>query len=73
MTYVISDPMPWTALAGPLVAAEDAFARLDERLFQSPIREGWTSWTHVMEADASTLVGVPGMASARLVSKLGLS
>jgi hypothetical protein len=28
----IPDPLPWTALASPLAAAEDALARLDERL-----------------------------------------
>jgi hypothetical protein len=35
MTYLIPDipdPLPWTALASPLAAAEDALARLDERL-----------------------------------------
>jgi hypothetical protein len=32
MVYVTPDPLPWTALAGPLAAAEDALARLDERL-----------------------------------------
>ena len=52
MTYAIPDPLPWTAIAGPLAAAEDALARLDERLGQSPIREGWTSRTH-MDACAS--------------------
>src|SRR4051812_32035685 len=30
--YLIPDPLPWTALASPLAAAEDALARLDERL-----------------------------------------
>src|SRR5215213_3171868 len=53
MTYVIPDPLPWTALAGPLTAAEDALARLDERLGSSPIREGWVNRTHFMEACAS--------------------
>lgn len=33
--------LPWAAIAGPLVAAEDASARLDERLRSSPVREGW--------------------------------
>src|SRR3954469_20798647 len=32
MTSLIPDPLPWTALASPLAAAEDALARLDERL-----------------------------------------
>src|SRR3954447_1585070 len=53
MAYVIPDPLPWTALAGPLAAAEDALARLDERLGQSPIREGWISRTHFLDACAS--------------------
>src|SRR3954466_14772520 len=53
MAYVIPDPLPWTMLAGPLAAAEDALARLDERLGQSPIREGWVSRTHFSDACAS--------------------
>src|SRR3954464_12008229 len=53
MAYVIPDPLPWRALAGPLAAAEDALARLDERLGTSPIREGWISRTHFLDACAS--------------------
>ena len=53
MAYVVPDPLPWTALAGPLAAAEDGLARLDERLGASPIREGWISRTHFMDACAS--------------------
>src|SRR3954467_7173700 len=53
MTYVIPDPLPWTTLAVPLATAEDALARLDERLGQSPIREGWISRTHFLDACAS--------------------
>src|SRR3712207_6648399 len=53
MAYVIPDPLPWTALASPLAAAEDALARLDDRLGQSPIREGWISRTHFVDACAS--------------------
>src|SRR3954453_3658506 len=53
MTYVIPVPLPWTMLAGPLPAAEDALARLDERLGCSPIREGGISRTHFMDACAS--------------------
>src|SRR4051794_25747597 len=52
MVYVIPDPLPWNTLAGPLAAAEDALARLDERLAASPIREGWVSRTHFMDACA---------------------
>src|SRR3954452_8047547 len=48
MAYVIPDPLPWTALAGPLAAAEDALARLDERLAASPIREGRARRTHFL-------------------------
>src|SRR3954451_25026708 len=53
MAYVMPDPLPWTTLAGPLAAAEDALARLDERLGQSPIRAGWISRTHFLDACAS--------------------
>src|SRR3954447_19620232 len=53
MAYVIPDPLPWTMLAVPLAAAEDALARLDERLGSSPIREGWVSRTHFLDACAS--------------------
>jgi len=53
MAYVIPDPLPWTTLAVPLAAAEDALARLDERLGQSPIRAGWISRTHFLDACAS--------------------
>src|SRR5215210_7433054 len=53
MTYALPDPLPWSTIAGPLVAAEDALARLDERLGSSPIREGWVSRTHFTDACAS--------------------
>src|SRR3954453_11182379 len=53
MAYLLPDSLSWRAPAGPLAAAEDALARLDERLGQSPIREGWTSRTHFMDACAS--------------------
>lgn len=51
--YQITDPLPWAALAGPLAAAEDALARLDERLAKSPIRDGWMARTHFTDACAS--------------------
>jgi hypothetical protein len=51
--YAIPDPLPWGQLAGPLAAAEDALARLDERLAKSPIREGWVARTHYTDACAS--------------------
>src|SRR5215210_4645229 len=53
MPYTLLDSLPWTVLAGPLATAEDALARLDERLGTSPIREGWISRTHVLDACAS--------------------
>ena len=52
-SYRIPDPLPWTALAGALAAAEDATARLDERLAKSPIREGFISRTHFLDARAA--------------------
>ena len=51
--YQIPDPLPWAQLVGPLAAAEDALARLDERLAKSPIREGWIARTHYTDACAS--------------------
>jgi hypothetical protein len=51
--YQIPDPLPWTTIAGPLAAAEDSLARLDERLAKSPIREGWIARTHFTDACAS--------------------
>jgi uncharacterized protein DUF1612/DNA binding protein with HTH domain len=51
--YHIPDPLPWREIAGPLAAAEDAVARLDERLAKSPIREGWVARTHITDACAS--------------------
>ena len=44
--------LPGAAL-GALAAAEDALARLDERLRSSPIAEGWISRTHFQDACAS--------------------
>ncbi|WP_377830892.1 RHE_PE00001 family protein (plasmid) [Bradyrhizobium lupini] len=51
--YSIPDPLPWAQLAGPLAIAEDALARLDERLAKSPIRDGWIARTHYTDACAS--------------------
>ena len=42
-----------SSTAGPLAAAEDALARLDERLAKSPIRDGWIARTHFADACAS--------------------
>ncbi|MBJ7405186.1 MAG: DUF1612 and helix-turn-helix domain-containing protein [Bradyrhizobium sp.] len=51
--YKTPDPLPWAAMAGPLATAEDALARLDERLAKSPIRDGWISRNHFTDACAS--------------------
>jgi hypothetical protein len=51
--YRLSDPLPWSALAGPLARAEDALARLDERLRASPIKEGWAARAHFLDAAAA--------------------
>jgi hypothetical protein len=45
--------MPWGALAGRLARAEDALARLDERLRVSPVRDGWIARTHFSESCAA--------------------
>lgn len=52
-TYQIPDPLPWSQIAGPLAAAEDSLARLDERLTKSPIRGGWAARTHFTDACAT--------------------
>ena len=51
-SYQIPDPLPWPKLAGPLAAAEDSLARLDERLAKSPIRDGFVARTHFTDAAA---------------------
>lgn len=51
--YEIPDPLPWSQIAASLVAAEDALARLDERLAKSPIRDGWMARTHFTDACAT--------------------
>ena len=45
--------LSWRALALPIARAEDALARLDERLAKSPIREGWIARTHFLDAAAA--------------------
>jgi hypothetical protein len=50
--YQFPDPLPWSTIAGPLAAAEDSLARLDERLAKSPIQEGWVARTHFTDAAA---------------------
>ena len=44
--------LPWAVIAGPLVAAEDGLARLDERLRSSPLRQGWIARSHFRDAVA---------------------
>jgi hypothetical protein len=45
--------LDWAQIAGPLMQAEDALARLDERLRASPVRHGWIERTHFSDACAS--------------------
>lgn len=45
--------LPWHALALPMAQAEDALARLDERLSKSPIRDGWNDRTDFLDACAA--------------------
>jgi len=45
--------IPWTEVAGPLVAAEDRLARLDERLTRSPVRDGWIERQNFHDAVAA--------------------
>jgi len=49
----LPDPLPWPLLSRPLARAEDALARLDERLRTSPIRDGWIARTHFGDAAAA--------------------
>lgn len=49
----IPENLPLSQLIAPLVAAEDALARMDERLRTSRIREGFISRLHYADACAS--------------------
>ncbi|MDX8499013.1 RHE_PE00001 family protein [Mesorhizobium sp. VK4C] len=49
----LAKTIPWAELAGPLVAAEDAVARLDERLARSPVRDGFVERFHFHDAAAT--------------------
>ncbi len=49
----IVEMLDWGRVYGPLAQAEDALARLDERLRASPIREGWIERAHFADACAS--------------------
>jgi hypothetical protein len=48
--------LPWPEIALPLARAEDALARLDERLRTSQIRDGWIARTHFADACAALLL-----------------
>ena len=52
-SFRLPDPLPFAALIGPLAAAEEALARLDECLARSPIRAGWIARSHFSDAAAS--------------------
>lgn len=56
--YKIPDPLPWRTIVGPLATAEDALARLDQCLAKSPIRQGWSSRSHFI--DAAACLGLEG-------------
>jgi Protein of unknown function (DUF1612)/HTH DNA binding domain len=53
MTYILPNPLAWDAIATPLAHAEDALARLDERMAKSPVREGFVSRGHFADAGAA--------------------
>lgn len=55
VAYAIPEKLPLNAILAPLLAAEDALARLDERARHSPLRDGWTARMLLREACASRL------------------
>jgi Protein of unknown function (DUF1612)/HTH DNA binding domain len=52
-TYAIPAQLPWSAFASPLERAEDAVARLDERVRHHPLAAGWAERAHFAEACAA--------------------
>jgi len=58
-TYAIPAQLPWSAFAGSLERAEDAVARLDERVRHHPLAEGWAERAHFAEACARNRHGEP--------------
>src|SRR3954470_18023842 len=52
-TYAIPAPLPWSPFASPLERAEDASARLDERVRHHPLAAGWTERAHFADACAA--------------------
>ena len=55
IAYTIPEKLPLNVILAPLLAAEDAIARLDERARNSPLREGWIARLLYREACASRL------------------
>ncbi|TGR00986.1 DUF1612 domain-containing protein [Mesorhizobium sp. M4B.F.Ca.ET.190.01.1.1] len=52
MTYDVAK-LPLETLIGPVTRATELLARLDERLFRSPIREGWIERQNFADATAA--------------------
>jgi hypothetical protein len=50
--------IPWSETVKYVAAAEDAVARVDERVGRSGIRDGWISRSHYLEAQA--ILGLEG-------------
>src|SRR3954465_5541768 len=46
-------PLPWSTFPGPLERAEDAVARLDERVRHHPLAAGWGERAHFADACAA--------------------
>ncbi len=55
IAYTVPTILPLDAILDPLMAADDALARLDERAKSSPLRDGWISRLLYREACASRL------------------
>jgi hypothetical protein len=50
---ICREPIPWTQLSGPVAPAEEALARLEERLRASPVAQGIVGRPHFLDACAS--------------------
>lgn len=50
--------IPWSKIINEVTAAEDAVARLDERIAKSAIKDGWIARCHFLEAQA--VLGLEG-------------
>jgi len=55
IAYAIPEKLPLGAVLAPLMVADDAIARLDERARSSPLRDGWIARLLYREACASRL------------------